>query len=163
MSTRYQEKNQKHEVFNDYPSYQHTDCNVCSICFEHLHQDGGQGETKTVHTPCAHSFHSVCLKAWEDYQATCPLCRSELPAKPPVVEVIEIDELPEEMMVMFDLSMEEEVPFGYVTPPLRSQPSSPPPVWRVIRETPPPRPLPRFRRRSGISLQDILYRRIDRV
>ena len=52
----------------------------CSICMENYHV--GENASKT---PCDHMFHAKCLDQWMQQRrwnsaATCPLCRTELPA-----------------------------------------------------------------------------------
>ena len=55
----------------------------CPICHEEMSTDGYM-------TSCKHAFHRDCLAAWHKYQppATCPTCRSDLPAVSAVVAAV---------------------------------------------------------------------------
>ncbi|GFN84190.1 RING finger protein 145-like [Plakobranchus ocellatus] len=47
---------------------QHDD--VCAICYSEMH-------TACI-TPCAHLFHSICLRKWLYVKETCPMCHRDL-------------------------------------------------------------------------------------
>lgn len=53
---------------------------MCSIC---LDETTGFG---WYYTDCAHRFHTTCIERWNQYNATCPLCREPMgkPAEDPV-------------------------------------------------------------------------------
>ncbi|OEL13393.1 hypothetical protein BAE44_0025590 [Dichanthelium oligosanthes] len=54
---------------------------LCSICISAL----VAGEKVKVLPPCGHCFHPDCVDAWLRSQASCPLCRCLLAAKPAAV------------------------------------------------------------------------------
>ena len=50
----------------------------CSICFEDLPLDDSDPESRREATPCAHLFHSVCLRQWLKNKKECPKCKYDL-------------------------------------------------------------------------------------
>ncbi|CAN8293598.1 unnamed protein product [Cochlearia groenlandica] len=46
----------------------------CAICLE----EWSDGDV-AAEMPCKHRFHSKCVEEWLGIQATCPLCRYEMP------------------------------------------------------------------------------------
>ena len=59
----------------------------CPICFGALSEapDSPNGlrssltAKKYMETPCRHSFHETCLKAWLEQKLICPCCRAQIP------------------------------------------------------------------------------------
>ena len=48
----------------------------CSICFAEYEVD--QDEIKIL--PCQHSYHAQCIKCWFKKNATCPICKKQIPS-----------------------------------------------------------------------------------
>ena len=48
----------------------------CAICLGDFELDKDE---KIYRTPCAHTFHSECLKQWGGKKLECPCCRKRLP------------------------------------------------------------------------------------
>lgn len=59
----------------------------CVICLKDLDMDNG------VLTPCNHRYHSECFFKWILKKRTCPLCRTELIARPDIEERASLYEL----------------------------------------------------------------------
>lgn len=55
----------------------------CSICMQGLclgdQMDSMSEEMRTLHTPCGHLFHKICLTHWMEVNPICPMCRNDLP------------------------------------------------------------------------------------
>ncbi|KNC48408.1 uncharacterized protein AMSG_04857 [Thecamonas trahens ATCC 50062] len=56
---------------------------TCTICMERVDLDPpppGRSRTELwMHTPCKHTFHTLCLIQWMDIRLECPVCRAPLP------------------------------------------------------------------------------------
>jgi len=49
---------------------------ICNICLE----DFQEGDQIRVLTSCSHAYHPKCIDEWLSKVASCPVCKSELPA-----------------------------------------------------------------------------------
>lgn len=69
------------QIYSYYRNLEEQGCSEsfeCMICLNGLAIQT-EGEIKTMHTPCNHSFHEECLKRWMEVKMQCPTCRRELP------------------------------------------------------------------------------------
>ena len=60
----------------------------CCICLEENKLDD-----HVIRMPCAHIFHSDCIKDWLSRSCTCPVCRFELPTDDPQYEAGRIERM----------------------------------------------------------------------
>lgn len=55
----------------------------CCICMQGLSLADDMPkvteEMRTLHTPCGHLFHRICLTNWMNHNPICPMCRNDLP------------------------------------------------------------------------------------
>ena len=45
---------------------------ICTICFDNVQPE------LSLHLPCNHAFHRVCITTWLHMQRTCPVCRTAI-------------------------------------------------------------------------------------